>query len=288
MDDTGRRWSIIAIIAVTAITVVTSVEHHRTIASVYGDIANIFVPLIAVSSFALGAAIALVFQWGITVIQFEQVAKLLPAHEKAVLSLLFDRRKMTQEELAAHTGLSRLAVSRITNRLEEKGIATKKPLGNTNIIESKIYRLHPTTQVVTRLPGLSEERMILAIAVVLLFGLSISVLNSFHILVINHPLEPSLYLLAIEFLAIGGLANLLLRKRIAAAQFERTLGILPEDERDVLKTVYNRKAITQSELVQSTGIYKMKVSRIIDKLHQKGLVDKKPQGYTNLIISRIS
>ncbi|MDD5112117.1 MAG: MarR family transcriptional regulator [Candidatus Altiarchaeota archaeon] len=216
------------------------------------------------------------------------MAKLLPAHERIVLSLLFANRTMTQEELTTKTGLSRLAVSRTISRLEEKGVITKKPQGNTNIIESRLYRIHYSTQLLTRLPGLSEERMMLAIAAVFLFGLSVSVLNNYHIIAVEHPLEPSLYLIAIEFFAIGSLANLLLRKHIAAAQFERTLGILPADEKNVLKTVYNRNAITQGELVEKTGIYKMKVSRILDKFQQKGVIEKKPQGYTNLIISRIS
>ncbi|MDD5112116.1 MAG: hypothetical protein PHG85_06190 [Candidatus Altiarchaeota archaeon] len=70
MNYHSKKLGVIALITATAITVATSVEHHRIIASVYGDIANLFVPLIALSSFLLGAAIAIIFQWGINVLQF--------------------------------------------------------------------------------------------------------------------------------------------------------------------------------------------------------------------------
>jgi uncharacterized membrane protein len=287
MKNNRSLIAVLLLIAVTAITLYTSVQHHRTLVSVYGDIANVFVPLIAISSFLLGALIALVFQWGINVLQFEHVVKLLPAPERTVLTALFTKRTMVQEAITSETGMSRLMVSRVITRLEEKGVVTKKHMGTTNMIESKLYRRHSSTQLLTRLPGLSEERVIIVIAIVFLFGLSISILNSFHVLVLEHPLEPALYLLAIEFFALGGLANFLFRKKIASAQFDKILGVLSEDERTLLRAIYSAKSISQSELVNKTGIYKMKASRILEKFRQRGVIDKKPQGYTNAIISKI-
>jgi len=287
MKNTGTLIAILLLIAVTAITLVTSVEHHHTIASVYGSIANIFVPLIAASSFLLGVLVALVFQWGINVLQFEHVVKLLPTPEKTVLSVLFAKRTMAQDALASETGLPRLTVSRMIARLQGKGVVIKKQTGATNMVESKLYQMHSSAKILTRLPGLSEKRMLIVIAAVFLFGLSISVLNSFHVLVVEHPLEPALYLLAMEFFALGGLANLLLRKHIASAQFEKILSVLPEDERNLLRVIYARKTVTQNELVSGTGIYKMKVSRILQKFRERGVIDKKPQGYTNAVLSKI-
>ncbi|MFH1125854.1 MAG: MarR family transcriptional regulator, partial [Candidatus Altiarchaeota archaeon] len=110
---------------------------------------------------------------------------------------------------------------------------------------------------------------------------------SFHVLVVEHPLEPSLYLLAIEFFAIGGLSNFLLRKKISEVQFEKILDILPKDERDILRVIYLSRTITQKDLVEKAGVYKMKVSRVIQKFEQKGVIEKKPYGYTNIIISKI-
>jgi len=287
MTRNKRLVIVIALLAATAITVFTSVEHHRHIAEEYGQIANIFVPVIATSSFILGAAISLAFQWGIDVIQFEKVARLLPEKEGAVLRVLFNRKTITQTDLASETSLSRLMISRILARIEEKGLISKRTTNSTNTIESRIYRTHPTTQAFLRLPGLSEERAIVITAVVFLFGISFSLLNSFHVIVLEHPLEPSLYLLAIEFFALGGLTNFIVRKRISEVQFEKTLNILPPDEKEVLKAIYLKKTTTQNELVEKTGIYKMKVSRIIQKFEQKGVIEKRPYGYTNRITSKI-
>ena len=284
---TRDKIALVALLVFTIITLLTSVEHHHLISERYGPIANVFVPLIVTSSFILGALISLVFQWGINVIQFEKIVKLLPANEAAVMKVLFNRRRMTQAELTSETGLSRLMVSRVLSNLEDKGVIAKKPLENTNFIESKLYRAHPTAQALTRMPGISEEKLVVVIAIVFLFGLSVSVLNSFHVLVVEHPLEPSLYLLAIEFFAIGGLTNIVLRKSISAIQFERILGMLPDDERETLRAIYLRKSITQRELVEATGIYKMKVSRVLDKFERSGIVEKKPYGYTNMIASKI-
>lgn len=274
-------------LVVTIATLLTTIEHHRKISERYGEIANIFMPLITISSFALGAFISLIFQWGINVIQFERIVKLLPAGERTVMELLFAKRIITQADLSSETGLSRVIVSRIISNLEKKGVVTKKPMENTNLIESKIYRMHPTTQILTKFPGLSEKRMLSVIAIVFLFGISLSVLNSFHMLELEHPLEPSTYILAVEFFPLGWLTSILLRKKIAHSQFERILEILPEDERNVLRILYTRKTITQKELVEKTGAYKMKVSRIIQDFEQAGIIDKKPYGYTNRIISKI-
>jgi len=279
--------AIVALLVVTVLTALTSLEHHRVIAEHYGLVAVLFDPLIAISAFILGAFISLFFQWGINVIHFEQVVKLLPTNERTVLKILFNKGTITQADLASEAGLSRLMISRIVSNLEKKDVIIKKSLDNTNLIKSKLYRVHPTTQVLTRLPGLSEKRMIITISLVFLFGIFLSVLNSLHIFVLGHPLRPAMYLLAIEFFALGGLTNLLLRGRISHVQFERILAILPKDERDILRVIYLNKSITQKDLMDKTGIYKMKISRMLRKFEQRGLIGKKPYGYTNLIISKI-
>lgn len=45
-------------------------------------------------------------------------------------------------------------------------------------------------------------------------------------------------------------------------------------------------AIFQSELVQRSGFLKVKVSRIIDKLEAKGLVERRRRGMSNMIVIR--
>jgi DNA-binding MarR family transcriptional regulator len=275
------------LLVLTVITLVNSVDHHRHIAEAYGPIANIFVPTIALGSFLLGGFVSLFFQWGISEVQFEMVVKLLPAKEALLARALFDRRRITQAELSSETGLSRVMVSRILSSLEAKGVVARRPHEGTNLIESRLYRTHPAARAFTRLPGLSEERVAVVVVIVFMFGILFSLLNSFHVLMLEHPLEASLYLLAIEFFAIGAAAVLLLRRKLSDIQLEGILAVLPEDERGILRIIHLRKSLTQKELVEAAGTYKMKVSRIVRKFEERGVIEKRQYGYTNLIRSRL-
>jgi len=282
-----KRILAIFFIGLTAITLYTSVDHHRHIAEIYGPIANLFVPLISVASFILGAFVSMVFQWGINVIQFEKVVKLLPVSEAAVVRVLFKRGPVQQAELVSETGLSKATVSRIVTSLESEGLASRKDEDGITRVVPKLRSLHPSAQALTRLPGLSEERILVVVSVLFMFGISLSLLNSFHVLVLEHPLELSLYLLAIEFFAAGAIAAFLVRGRISEMQLEKTLAILPREERDILRLIHSKKSVTQKELVDGSGVYKMKVSRIVAKLEAGGVIEKKPYGYTNIIRSRL-
>ncbi|MBD3388915.1 MAG: MarR family transcriptional regulator [Candidatus Altiarchaeales archaeon] len=287
MDYRDQNLVAFILVFITVLTLGTSLHHHETISMHYGPLALIFDPLIALTSFAIGVLVSLLFQVGISIVQFDRVSNLLPPKEKAVIELLFNRKSMSQADLTAESGLSRSMVSRILSKFEERGLIVKTSYDNTNLVESKLYRQHHSAQLVTKLPGISEKRLFLAISILFIFGLSFSVLNSYHILYLDHPLRPAMYLLAIEFLALGGLSSLLFRERISDTQFKRVLLMLPVDERSVMKTLHKRKKVTQKELVERTGIYKMKVSRILRKFQQRGLVDLRPYGYTNLVISKI-
>ena len=64
---------------------------------------------------------------------------------------------------------------------------------------------------------------------------------------------------------------------------EYLLKILPEDERTIVRVLLKEKKIEQMYLVAESGLSKVKVSRLISKLEQRGIVEKKPLGNTNLI-----
>jgi uncharacterized membrane protein len=274
-------------LAFTAATVYSSVEHHSHIAEVYGRIANLFVPLISLGSLLLGAFVSLSFQWGISAVKFEMVLKLLPHNEAAVMKILFSRRKITQAELSSETGLSRPAVSRVLTVFEGRGLVDKKPEGNTNRVVSKLYGTHPGAQTLSRMPGFSEGKVAAVVAIIFMFGIALSLLNNFHVQVIEHPLEMSLYLLAVEFFVIGSVGVFLARKRVSDLQLGRTLSILPRDERELLGLIHLRSPITQKALVDEAGVYKMKVSRAVQKFEAAGVVGKKPHGYTNMLYSKL-
>ncbi|VVB99375.1 MarR family protein [uncultured archaeon] len=60
---------------------------------------------------------------------------------------------------------------------------------------------------------------------------------------------------------------------------------LDTDERKVIEIVREGNgSVFQSEIVKRLGYSKVKVSRILDKMEQKGLLEKKRRGMANLVV----
>ncbi|MDQ1273722.1 MAG: hypothetical protein QG591_2352 [Planctomycetota bacterium] len=60
--------------------------------------------------------------------------------------------------------------------------------------------------------------------------------------------------------------------------------LLEGDEKKIYLIVYEKKQILQSELVLESGLSKVKVSRLLQKLENKSLLIRKPYGNTNKVI----
>jgi uncharacterized membrane protein len=74
-------------------------------------------------------------------------------------------------------------------------------------------------------------------------------------------------------------------KKISKESYEEILRGLSSDERIVLENVIEAEgAIFQSELIEKTKFSKAKVTRILDKLEGKGLVERRRRGMSNVII----
>ncbi len=66
---------------------------------------------------------------------------------------------------------------------------------------------------------------------------------------------------------------------------EENLGKLSGDEYKVYKEIFDSEGeILQRELPERLGFYKAKVTRILDKLERKGLVERKSYGVTNKVV----
>ncbi|MBI2173395.1 MAG: MarR family transcriptional regulator [Candidatus Aenigmarchaeota archaeon] len=61
---------------------------------------------------------------------------------------------------------------------------------------------------------------------------------------------------------------------------------LEPDEKKLLEMVSSQGAIFQSELVEKSGMNKVKVTRILDRLEAKGFVERKRRGMTNVVMLR--
>ncbi len=59
---------------------------------------------------------------------------------------------------------------------------------------------------------------------------------------------------------------------------------LNKEEKQVLNLIIENKTIFQGDLIEKTGFNKAKVTRIIDRLEGKGLVERKRRGLTNVVV----
>lgn len=57
-------------------------------------------------------------------------------------------------------------------------------------------------------------------------------------------------------------------------------------EKKVFEMISGSDAMFQSELVEKSGMSKVKVTRILDKLEAKGLVERKRRGMTNVVVPK--
>lgn len=60
--------------------------------------------------------------------------------------------------------------------------------------------------------------------------------------------------------------------------------LIPEEKTVFEKIIEAQGAIFQSELVEKSGFTKVKVTRILDKLEGRGLIERKRRGMTNVVI----
>jgi len=74
-------------------------------------------------------------------------------------------------------------------------------------------------------------------------------------------------------------------KKITKENYQKILNNLNEDEKQVFnKILASEGTIFQSDLVDKTEFTKVKVTRILDKLEGKGLIERKRRGMTNVVI----
>jgi uncharacterized membrane protein len=74
-------------------------------------------------------------------------------------------------------------------------------------------------------------------------------------------------------------------KKLTKANYEKIMNDMDSDEKTVLeKVIESEGSIFQSALVEKTGYSKVKVTRILDKLEGKAIIERKRRGMTNIII----
>ena len=74
-------------------------------------------------------------------------------------------------------------------------------------------------------------------------------------------------------------------RKISKESYQKVMSEMPKDDRAVFeKLIDSQGTIFQSDLVEQLGYPKAKVTRILDRLEGKGLVERKRRGMTNVVI----
>ena len=74
---------------------------------------------------------------------------------------------------------------------------------------------------------------------------------------------------------------------ISKIQFNKLKGQLEDDEKKIFNEIIkNDGSAFQNDLIRSTGFSKVKVSRILDRLETKNLVERRRRGMSNIVVSK--
>lgn len=75
------------------------------------------------------------------------------------------------------------------------------------------------------------------------------------------------------------------KKKLTQEEKNEKLEALDEDEKKVMQIIMREEgSVYQSDVIKETGLSKVKVSRLLDKIEGKGLIERKRRGMTNVIV----
>lgn len=132
------------------------------------------------------------------------------------------------------------------------------------------------------------KKLVVALLAVFLLGISFAVLNGYYFAESGESLPLIVYGVSFLSILIGAFVVLLFQWRINRAQLDKVLGVLEQEERTVIKILLDNKGhIEQTYIVALSGMNKVAISRTIAKLEQRGVIEKKPLGNTNMIILKL-
>ncbi len=74
-------------------------------------------------------------------------------------------------------------------------------------------------------------------------------------------------------------------EKLAKNNYKKIISVMEKDEKKIFEIIIESQgSIAQSELVIKTNFPKARVSRILDKLQGKNLIERKRRGMTNIIV----
>lgn len=130
-----------------------------------------------------------------------------------------------------------------------------------------------------------EKKLIMGFILIFLLGVMFSIVSSEYTSETSKALPSIVYLISFVSLAIGIFISILFQSKVNKIQLKKILKILPNDEEKIISLLLeNNNSLEQNKLVAFTGINKVKISRIIKSLEERGVIKKMNLGNTNLIV----
>ena len=127
-----------------------------------------------------------------------------------------------------------------------------------------------------------------AFILIFILGVLFAVVNGWYTTATNQQLPVIVYGISLLSLVIGAVVVILFQWKINQLQIQRMLKVLPGDERIIIKLLLeNNNRLEQNRIVVLSGLSRLQVSRTVQKLGQREVVEKKDLGNTNLIVLRI-
>jgi uncharacterized membrane protein len=132
---------------------------------------------------------------------------------------------------------------------------------------------------------ISPKRLVFALALVFLLGILFSIVNGVYVEEEGAPLPLIVYGVSFVSVLLGAALVIMFQWKINKMQVQKVVRILPPEERKVVSIMLdNNSSIEQNRLVALSGYNKVKISRLVAELEQRGVVKKTNLGNTNLVV----
>jgi uncharacterized membrane protein len=135
---------------------------------------------------------------------------------------------------------------------------------------------------------ISPKRLLIALSMVFLLGVMFAIVNGLYAKEEGSQLPIIVYAISLVSLVLGGSIVIMFQWKINRMQLEKVTKILPPEERRLVTVLMqNNNSLEQNKIVALTGMNKVKISRLVKELENRGVLSKTDLGNTNLIVLEI-
>ncbi len=89
--------------------------------------------------------------------------------------------------------------------------------------------------------------------------------------------------IVVVVLGLGAGISMVIPKRLTTTLTKVDVSKLDSEEKSIYEILKKNNGIYQSDLIKETGFSKVKITRVLDKLESKGVIERRRRGMTNAI-----